>query len=463
MPKIVEKEETLNGEAVIIRYNHRDTYFLRVKRGGKRYTNFSLKTTDILTARKEALSAYVEVQSEAPKSRTRKYSFEKGCAEFLEWKYKQANRKQISVRSASTYEQRVYQRIIPYAKFAGVKSVNDIDTDTFETYKDYYLDVKTKGKWKSAASGLSASTINGDINTLKELLNWLIKKRILDPRKLGEIPRARDDKNYRDESNPAFFPEEFARMKDELFKFDQNIEGSGKFHNISDEEMKWKKRWFINYILFQYQLGSRPHETTLIRMRDIDFKKEKDGKLYGIVNISPATKRGKRTAIMNGNTLRKVKYHANKGIKIRNAQIEMQNKKISEEYANYKIEGLMKKFPFMNPETRQIDLLEPAGDDDLLMMNPFLRDRKMYHSEHIRAWWKEILGKCDFKTNYTIYSLRSTHITHALLKKMSIRQVAENCGTSQTEIERTYQRLNNLLNMRDLGFFKDRPNDDLLA
>ena len=59
MPKIVEKEETLNGEAVIIRYNHRDTYFLRVKRGGKRYTNISLKTTDILTARKEALSAYV--------------------------------------------------------------------------------------------------------------------------------------------------------------------------------------------------------------------------------------------------------------------------------------------------------------------------------------------------------------------------------------------------------------------
>jgi hypothetical protein len=38
---------------------------------------------------------------------------------------------------------------------------------------------------------------------------------------------------------------------------------------------------------------------------------------------------------------------------------------------------------------------------------------------------------------------------------MNIRQIADNVGNSQAEIERTYYRLNNLLNMEKLGFFKD--------
>ena len=180
--------------------------------------------------------------------------------------------------------------------------------------------------------------------------------------------------------------------------------------------------------------------------------------MKGIVAISPDTKRGKRTAIMNGNTLRKVKYHLNKGIKIRNEQIDLFNKRIEQEFGHYSIDRLVKRFTEVNPNTRQIDRVAPASNDDLLMMNPFLRGdrrREMYHSEHIRKWWNEILAECNFDEKYTLYSLRSTHITHALLKKMSIRQVAENCGTSQSEIERTYQRLNNILNIDDLGFHKE--------
>ena len=56
MPKIISKEDTLNGEASIIKYNHRDTFYLRIKRDGKRYTNVSLETADIKVARKSALS-----------------------------------------------------------------------------------------------------------------------------------------------------------------------------------------------------------------------------------------------------------------------------------------------------------------------------------------------------------------------------------------------------------------------
>ena len=94
----------------------------------------------------------------------------------------------------------------------------------------------------------------------------------------------------------------------------------------------------------------------------------------------------------------------------------------------------------------------------ILMIIPFFkgeRKRLMCYAEHIRKWWNQVLDQCDFKDRYTLCSLRSTHITFALLRKIPIKIIADNCGTSQAEIERTYQRINNILNIKDLGFFQD--------
>ena len=102
--------------------------------------------------------------------------------------------------------------------------------------------MKTKGKWSNPASGLSPSTINSDISTLKELLKWMIRLKQLDCNKVGDIPRARDRTNYREESNQAFFPSEWSKMCDQLYKFDQNIEGLRKYHNETYKEVKWKCR-----------------------------------------------------------------------------------------------------------------------------------------------------------------------------------------------------------------------------
>ena len=129
------------------------------------------------------LDAYTRAISEPPRPRTRRFSFEKACAEYLEYKHKQAERGQITHRSAGTYEQRVYQRRIPFAQSVGVGSVGDIDKESFSGYGEYFLDVKTKGKWHKKTSGLSASTINADLATLNELLNFLVKHEGLYPRK----------------------------------------------------------------------------------------------------------------------------------------------------------------------------------------------------------------------------------------------------------------------------------------
>ena len=66
---------------------------------------------------------------------------------------------------------------------------------------------------------------------------------------------------------------------------------------------------------------------------------------------------------------------------------------------------------------------------------------------------------------FTLYSLRSTHITHNLLNGARIRLIADNVGTSESDIESRYDRLNNLLNIKELGMHRQKvaPQDELFV
>ena len=444
MPKLQFKEPTLNGRAYIMAYADREYLYLRIPRGNKKYSNISLETTDLKIAHDKALDVYAKAINEPARTVSRRFGFDKACSEFLSEKYKQVERGQIKHSSVSTYEQRIYQRIIPYAKQCDVKSVSDISQDTFEGYGNFYLDVKEKGKWKSEAKGLSAATINGDLTTLRELVYWLIKKGYIGADTAFDIPKIKDRKNYREEANPAFLPDEFKKFKDVLYLHDIGCK---------DEEDKWKKRWFIHWVLFQYHTGCRCHETRQITVGDTDVQKRPDGNVKGIVDIRPTTKTGKRTVIMNGNTLRKIKTHLNKGIKLRNAQITEHNALVES--------GEIKNFKWRKQE--KIPLIEAPSKDTLLMANPFSSGMNVYTDESIRAKFNSILKQCDFDKKYTLHSLRSTHITHSLLKGVRIRVIADNVGNSEAEIERTYYRLNNLLNIDELGFHKSSEGKDLVV
>ena len=168
-----------------------------------------------------------------------------------------------------------------------------------------------------------------------------------------------------------------------------------------------------------------------------------------MVQVSPSTKTGKRTVIMNGNWLNAVKYHLNKGIKLRNEQIELHNKMVEN--------GTIPRWRTV--QTRIEPIPFPPPPDTLLMSNPFIKDMAPLSDERIRQQLNKLLSALDFYKlkDYTLHSLRSTHITHALIvRNMNIREIADNVGNSQSEIERTYYRLNNLLNMEKLGFFRDQ-------
>ena len=444
MPKLQYKEPTLNGKAYIMCYADREYLYLRISRGNKRYSNISLGTTDIKVAHDKALDVYAKAINEPVRTVSRKYGFEKACSEFLEAKKKQSERGQIKASSLSTYEQRIYQRIIPFARKFDVKSVSDITQKTFEGYGGYYLDITQKGKWKSETKGLSAATINSDLTTLKELLYWMAKQGYMGSDMLFDIPKIKDRKNYREEANPAFLPDEFRQFKDVLYKYDVGCK---------TEEETWKKRWFIHWVLFQYHTGNRIHETRQILLGDCEVQKRPDGNVKGIINIRPTTKTGSRTTIMNGHTLRKIKSHLNKGIKLRNEQIKQHNALVES--------GEIKKYKWRNQNMLQ--LIDPPSKDTLLMANPFSPDFTVYTDEHIRACFKSILKECNFEKKYTLHSLRSTHITHSLLAGVRIRVIADNVGNSEAEIERTYYRLNNLLNIDELGFHKTKDGEELIS
>ena len=96
MPKIAYKEDTLNGAASIIKYAHRDCYYLRVKREAKKYSNISLDTEDLDIARKNSIDSYMSIMNKPAKRRTNKQSFVKACEDYLEYKYQQAKRLELT-------------------------------------------------------------------------------------------------------------------------------------------------------------------------------------------------------------------------------------------------------------------------------------------------------------------------------------------------------------------------------
>ena len=438
--KIQFQEPTLNGRAQVIAYSDREYLSLRIPKGkGSRdYWIRSLGTADVATAHERALDVYTATVGSPQKSKRRKQRFATACENFLAWKKEQAEIGQIKQSTLDSYDQRIYQRIIPYCKLIGIDSVSDIKKDSFSEYGTYYRKVPVKGKWKTETKGLAISTINSDLTTLNELLNWCVKKDLLEFKNWGDIEKLRDRTDYSEDANPAYFPDQWEQVKSVLKEYE---------NNEPDPVKKWAKCWYKNWVFFQYHGGFRAHETRKIKLGDIQVVR-KNGKVkWGVVQVSPQTKTGKRTVVMNGNWLNSVEYHLNKGVMLRNEQIKEHNKMVEE--------GTL-------PRWRKIqvpmDLLPEPGADTLLMANPFSKGMKPYTDETIRQKLDSVLGGLDFyrESNFTLHSLRSTHITHALLRGMDVRKVADNVGNSQSEIERTYYRLNNLLNMEELGFFKQK-------
>ena len=481
MPKIQFKEDTLNGRAVIVAYADREYLTLRIPRGNKKYSYISLQTADLKIAHDRALDVYAATINQPLRSRTGKERFAKVCEEYLEWKQERSQIGEIRESAVKTYSQRIHQRIIPYAEIVGVRNIADIKKESFEGYGEFYRKVQEKGKWKTSTKGLSVSTINSDLSTLNELLGWMVKRSILDANDFPIIQKLRNKKEFKEDANPAFMPDEWDAVKSSLSEFVRIRDGD-------DEITKWRRRWIFNWIFFMYHFGGRIHEAMMLTLGDVSTRKMPDGKLKGVVQVSPKTKTGKRIVVMNGHWLNSVKSHLQKGIKLRNDQIEEHNKIVdSGEISKFRwrFQGRIPPIPKPNKDTPLFlnPIFHTINKEDKRDMKRIEQENRLdavrwevstYSSEHIRSKYQSIIkdalanhfkgeGKpTDFK-KFTLHSLRSTHITHQLLNGVRIRVVADNVGNSESEIESTYYRLNNLLNIEELGMHRKKvsPEDEL--
>ena len=444
MPSLEFQVPTMNGRASICKYKGRKYLNLRVLRDGRKYTHISLNTEDLDQAHNNAVDAYVKVMSEPPRSSKETTTIKRIFEKFMEQKQLDTDRGQSKALTQKLYGQRIDQRFMPYLDYKNLRNIKDVRKNSFEEYAGFQLDKRHKGKWKNITKGLAPSTINADISTLNVIFNWMVEKGHLSADNKPIIKRIKDRKNYREEANPAFLPNDWRTFKDVLYKFDQGHK---------DEYETWRRRWFINYVRFMFGGGFRPHEARKIRFGDIEIDK-KDDKTFAYIRIDSDTKTGKRDVVMNGNTVLNLKYHLNKGIKIRNKQILEKNEKLLSGKKVHDFHNRSYKEPL--PE------VAAASKDDLLLMNPFLNGkRRIYHESYIRDWMNMVLSECDFKNRYTIYSLRSTHISYQLIQDVPVYKVAKNVGTSTEMIQKTYDGLSTRYSTDQLGFFQKAKEEDI--
>jgi len=480
MPKIQFKEETLNGRAFIIGYADREYLTLRIPRGDKKYSNISLGTTDIKIAHDKALDVYAASINQPLRSRNRKFLFSTACKHFLAWKEEQARLGTIKESAVKTYAQRIHQRIIPFAKLTGINNIGDIRKESFENYGVHYRNVETKGRWKTATPGLSVATINSDLTTLNDLMIWMVERNLLDAKSVPKVNKLRSSKEHKDDANPAFMPDEWDAVKSQLMEWVQK-------RGDDDELDLWRRRWMFNWIFFMYHFGGRYHEAMLLQVGDVNTKRMPDGSLQGIVEVSAATKTGRRTSVMNGYWIDSVKSHLEKGVKLRNQIIEEHNQLVeSGEIKKYRwrFQG---RIPFLpEPEKDTLLFLNPIfhriNKEDKRNMRRFEAEDKLdqvrwttspYSSGQIRKKYQSLVESAmvfkfprhgrtptDFR-RFTLHSLRSTHITHRLLSGVRIRLIADNVGSSEADIERIYCKLNHLLNVEELGMHRKvvKPED----
>lgn len=455
MPKVVWSEETLNGQAKICLLDNRAGYYLRIYRKEKRSYSFpSLSTSDIQEARKNALNVYVETTKVAPKTRSKKYLLETAIQEYLVERQEDVRNNELSSGSLDTYRQRLFQRILPYALEKGVRNIGELNNKTWDDYKKFYQSRKTAGRWGQESQGLSAETINSDISTLESFLWWCVHKGYVQPAEIPQkIKRVKQRKKHTEESNPAFFPQDWKSIVDVLENWDvQGIDFNNP-RGMEDAMKEWRQELFRWWVCFQYETGCRPHETNLLRFRDIEVIKDENRNQKLLISISEKTKTGRRECVAPYYLLEGIKRHKRAGLGLLARKNKEHNQRVKARWDK----GIKRKADRLKEENLDC---EPMPSD-LLFFNVFAQKgtRTNYSTTWYEEQWEALLVEAmknpsfpqDCIHTYTMYSLRSTHITHELLRGVDIEILSDNVGNSPTVIRSNYKRPIQRLNAKYLA------------
>ena len=401
----IEKHETGQKNLKIVKFDKRKGYYLYIYDSETKKVSYSAIGSEDLQYCKESWFATYQkyVEKGGSTIKVQRALIKKKLKEFVDVEYARFTRGEIKERSFNTIYERVRNRIIPYIEQHKVQSVQDIRKKSFDDFCAYWREL-----------GKEIATIKSALNTFNRFFSWMVEEDILDANNKPNIKKLRNTKDYKTEANPAFTGEDWAKFKDTLHRYE--ILDESWTDDVDEKERWWYRRAFTSWVFFQFHLGCRNHESLKLTYGDVKVEKKKlpngADSLMGVIDIPADTKRGRRTSIMNGWYVTRVTQHLN---------------------------------AFQHP----IWLKTEITDETPLFLNP--RTGNAIHQETFRGHFKNVIRLAGLEgKGYTLYSLRSTHITFQLLNGISVEDVARNLGTSYQMINLHYDGVANVLKSDEL-------------
>ncbi|MBL6746079.1 MAG: tyrosine-type recombinase/integrase [Pseudomonadales bacterium] len=388
-----ETHELFDGGCKVLRTNQNgDVYQLHVwvKTEGKLYRK-SLRTKHLETALEKGKEEYINIMSRVNSG---KKIFSDDVAtvakRFLYWKNEDVKAGIIGKSRLGTIKTHI-QHMLSYLNTD--MKVGDIHTGTFLGYYTWRKSGNSSVKAKN--SSVTEGTISGEYSTIRLFIKYCYREGFTDiSADRIEIKKSDRSKLLTNVRRDTFTEEEWERLYTGMRSFCAK-------KNCENEIEYYEKQIFRNYILGLANTGMRTGELEQLQWRDIiDYRKTDDyGKTKEVVFLQ---------------------------VRAETSKVRKDRRLFCRDSACFR-------------RTEEISINRDL--DDLVFGD--YKGRRLT-SINKKIFWQQILDftRIDISgRNITYYSLRHFYVTQRWKGGVKLRDIANSCGTSIHQLEKTYYHL----------------------
>jgi integrase len=382
----------------------------------RKYARFSLKTRNQNTAVEKAKLHYHELMSnQLSGKRYFSLTTKDGVAAYIAERQKDVDAGIIVKGRLGTIKTHLEHWLAYIKKDTKLKELERTDCS------DYFLK-RSKGK-KSVE--ISISTIANEQGTINSLMKWLFKRKeaYIDGFDFSKLPKV--DKNDNKIRRSTFSEAEVDLFKDAVKQYTDRKE-----NKLTDKE--WQQRTLASYyFLIASVTGLRTGEQKQLLWSDIEWTQgSKNKKTVDLVHIQI---RAETSKVRNSRGF----YCRDDG------------------YFKY-----LRKFIVENT----VETKKPISLKDRLVFS--LNSTKVITQRTLLYHFGNLLALAEIGTtdrDIVPYSFRHYFITQKVMSGLNFRQIADMCGTSQTQIEKTYYHLNDEIKRTNAMADYDIDGDGLIS
>ena len=380
-----DEEIAIFDEAVIYKRGAYWHFRMWLKGEGK-YARKSLRTRSKTTAVEKGKAAYLEIYANLQQGKTYfSITTKEGVAKYLEHRRKDVESGLIVVGRHTTIKTHLQHWLAFIGKDTKLKELERTDCE------DYFHE-----RMKRSNGNVKQVTVQNEQSTINACMRWLYRNNethfeTFDFKKLPKI-----DRNNEAIRRATFTNEEYERIYRAMRTY------CTKSNKKVDDEERLVREIVRHYILVAAHSGLRVGEQRQLRWRDVAVERRTtngDERVLAKINVRAETSkvRTSRTFYCRG----------------------------GEHFERLK------------------EILRPQRQDDLIFSldgdEPLSKRAVLYH-------FHKIIALTEIKERDTRdlvpYSLRHFMITQRIMSGLSFKQIADMCGTSVAQIERTYYHLN---------------------